>query len=427
MEAIEMKSTGIAGVSGLVLVAAAGSALAQPLVVPGDIVVGWSQFSSTPTNHFQRTIELFSASGVQKPDEWDDFLGIQSVSWDNSGGMSHNPMGRLIGVDFGATGVGFRMYAYESGNGWAGTPLFNDAAAMAPNFSWFGMTISRGGGVSVSPDNTRIAVAGSDSGQVYIFTYDASIPAITGGQQTFGLPVPLATGRTAGTAWLDSNTIVALSATGEFITVDANTADITSRITVPGAGLGGSEFTSVAYRSEVAPYIYAGYSNFGNNITTNTLYVVDPRTNPWTMVAQVDLSASANTMREISLSPTGDLIFTTHGNTTSIPQFPTIQRIAGVTTPALIANNSSQVIYNSTFTSTFNGVDVAGGTVTPSCYPNCDGSTTPPILNVADFGCFLTKFAAGDPYANCDNSTVPPVHNVADFGCFLTKFAAGCR
>jgi hypothetical protein len=64
----------------------------------------------------------------------------------------------------------------------------------------------------------------------------------------------------------------------------------------------------------------------------------------------------------------------------------------------------------------------AGG----GCYANCDGSTQEPILNVADFSCFLTKFAAGDPYANCDGSTQEPVLNVADFSCFLTKFAAGC-
>jgi hypothetical protein len=67
--------------------------------------------------------------------------------------------------------------------------------------------------------------------------------------------------------------------------------------------------------------------------------------------------------------------------------------------------------------------------VTPaagSCYPNCDGSTSPPILNVADFGCFLTRFASADPYTNCDHSTQPPTLNVQDFTCFLTKFAAGC-
>jgi photosystem II stability/assembly factor-like uncharacterized protein len=60
------------------------------------------------------------------------------------------------------------------------------------------------------------------------------------------------------------------------------------------------------------------------------------------------------------------------------------------------------------------------------CYANCDFSNIPPTLNVADFGCFLSKFAAGDPYANCDESTTPPILNVADFSCFLQKFAAGC-
>jgi hypothetical protein len=62
----------------------------------------------------------------------------------------------------------------------------------------------------------------------------------------------------------------------------------------------------------------------------------------------------------------------------------------------------------------------------PVCYANCDGSTTPPVLNVQDFSCFLGKFATGDPYANCDGSTTPPVLNVQDFSCFLGKFAAGC-
>jgi len=62
----------------------------------------------------------------------------------------------------------------------------------------------------------------------------------------------------------------------------------------------------------------------------------------------------------------------------------------------------------------------------PACYPNCDGSNVPPILNVSDFICFQTKYAAGDPYANCDGSTTPPVLNVSDFICFQTKYAAGC-
>ena len=32
---------------------------------------------------------------------------------------------------------------------------------------------------------------------------------------------------------------------------------------------------------------------------------------------------------------------------------------------------------------------------TAGCYPNCDNSTSPPILNANDFQCFLNAFAAG--------------------------------
>ena len=64
--------------------------------------------------------------------------------------------------------------------------------------------------------------------------------------------------------------------------------------------------------------------------------------------------------------------------------------------------------------------------VPPPCYANCDLSGAQPLLNVADFTCFLTKFAANDPYVNCDGSTTIPALNVADFTCFLSRFAAGC-
>jgi hypothetical protein len=76
------------------------------------------------------------------------------------------------------------------------------------------------------------------------------------------------------------------------------------------------------------------------------------------------------------------------------------------------------------------GTFVLSGGFWPSeaavCYANCDGSTTPPILNVSDFTCFLQRFATGDPYANCDGSTSTPVLNVSDFTCFLQKFSVGC-
>ena len=73
-----------------------------------------------------------------------------------------------------------------------------------------------------------------------------------------------------------------------------------------------------------------------------------------------------------------------------------------------------------------------------TCYPNCDGSTAEPVLNVGDLTCFLQKFAEGlslpfsqqvNHYANCDDGPITCHHgclNIADFSCFLTKFAAGC-
>ncbi len=60
------------------------------------------------------------------------------------------------------------------------------------------------------------------------------------------------------------------------------------------------------------------------------------------------------------------------------------------------------------------------------CNANCNCSLSQPILNVADFTCFLQRYANGDPYANCDGSTATPTLNVADFTCFLQRYANGC-
>jgi len=53
-------------------------------------------------------------------------------------------------------------------------------------------------------------------------------------------------------------------------------------------------------------------------------------------------------------------------------------------------------------------------------------STAAPALNVNDFLCFQTRFAAGAAYANCDGSTTTLVLNVNDFIWFQTRFASGC-
>ncbi len=54
------------------------------------------------------------------------------------------------------------------------------------------------------------------------------------------------------------------------------------------------------------------------------------------------------------------------------------------------------------------------------CYPDCNLDS---VLTIADFGCFQTKFVAGDLYADCNG--VGGL-TIADFGCFQTSFVAGC-
>ncbi len=62
----------------------------------------------------------------------------------------------------------------------------------------------------------------------------------------------------------------------------------------------------------------------------------------------------------------------------------------------------------------------ANFTIDAGCYADCNLSAT---LTIADFGCFQSKFAAGDPYADCNQSGGL---TIADFGCFQSRFAAGC-
>ncbi len=55
-----------------------------------------------------------------------------------------------------------------------------------------------------------------------------------------------------------------------------------------------------------------------------------------------------------------------------------------------------------------------------SCYADCNASGS---LTIADFGCFQSRFGAGDPWADCNAQNGL---TIADFACFQSAFAAGC-
>jgi hypothetical protein len=121
---------------------------------------------------------------------------------------------------------------------------------------------------------------------------------------------------------------------------------------------------------------------------------------------------------------------------TSVPN-PTGSLYWQGTTPTTVPTGVAAhvgYIFNGNPSTARNRFEIVGSPAS-QCYANCDGSTTPPILNVEDFSCFINEFAAAQNlphqqqlthYANCDQSTTPPVLNVEDFSCFINKFATGC-
>ncbi len=102
-----------------------------------------------------------------------------------------------------------------------------------------------------------------------------------------------------------------------------------------------------------------------------------------------------------------------------LPQFPLdIPTVLppGATAHLLMDLVLEQFTFNLDTTLTLSG----DGVPVPECYPDCTGEGA---LTVADFGCFQTRFVAGEPYADC---TADGLLTVADFGCFQTRFVMGC-
>ncbi len=152
-----------------------------------------------------------------------------------------------------------------------------------------GVALTRLSGISVSPDNTHVAVTGYDTGSIIVYHYtpgdthgaDASLDS---GQET-GLV--MSTAKTQGTTWLDDSHVLAFakvdSTHGSLLSVDINSitsppTELQSNITLPDLG---GENLDIEYNPTVSDrYVYGMYSGFTNSTTLDTrLFVFDKDNN----------------------------------------------------------------------------------------------------------------------------------------------------
>lgn len=222
-----------------------------------------------------------------------------------------------------------------------------------------GVTLSRLAGLSVAPDNSKIAVVGTDTGRVLVYDYASGNTAgsgasLSGGRESIVNLTPVAT---QGTVWKNNSTVIAFSSAGNLIEVNSAsmvTTDVglpTNDVTVP---FNSSPYSSIAYNPAISPYVYALWSGFAAAASPQSqtrLYVFDPANNYQLLTTQtdantlkgIDLSLSSQTGRDIALDKNGNLFIGAFDSTI------TYMPAADFASPAAIAAIPSNVSGISTF------------------------------------------------------------------------------
>ncbi len=386
-------STACAAISGAFFVPGTTCALTPcptPVVVaPADIAFGASVSQNVDS------VQQIRGAGPGIPARvgtWTRFNFQQSARFDNLGGTFHAYNGNLLSLNFGTSGAGGSIsnLPTRTGDVTAGQlNFFAFTGASAP----FGLTRSRLGGLSISPNNDRLAVIGYDSARLYALSYDAGATpgtgagaTITGGAQTDPASFVFGFNITQGTAWWNNDTIimfvrgdaanelafftVPVSGTGPGITLGTPS----TQLTVNDFGPNASRFTSVAYNPQLIPnYLFAMSSDF-QGVTFNLLYVVDVSggLGTWNVVKTIDLSTSLQTGREIAIGPDRNLYLGQFAGTGTLPTASILDRLIlnpngdTVVTAAEIAaigDNTSQDFYfkGTANTANFSGFDIAIG------------------------------------------------------------------
>jgi PEP-CTERM motif len=326
---------------------------------------------------------------------------IQSVEFDNSGGISHNGAGNLLGANYGAAFTGFEIYNFATDGSSTTQSLFSivDQTGGTKGTDPMGAWLSdSGGGISVSPGNDYVAWADGDSGQIYVLDYHpgSSIGTGTGasldgprrtknGNYTGGdgpnAPLfgnPSGFNDTQGTAWLNDTTVVAFNSYGEIITWDVSAVGAGSQDgTMVGFlpteasnwirhNVGGitAQFTDVEYNPLVdEDHIFAA-ATLSSDFSAH-LYAFDYDPDNEIVGALVEditvpldgTNSEPQEPREIALDTDGNLFYSGYagsGGDNIIMKFPNATTTVGAWDP-----NDVEVFYRSSDYTGFNGMDIA--------------------------------------------------------------------
>ncbi len=412
----------------------------QPPIVPpptplvalqaNDVVLGVNNGSAKATLGLTRGPATANGGAAASTfSGWQSNAFIQYVAFDNLGGTAHNVNGNLLGVDSGSTAAtGGTIYNLAT----QGSLPFAASQSLA--------TVSgdRLGQIAVSPNNTKVAVAGADTGQITFFNYTAGnsmgagaalgskvvttgtplTPAIT----TPTTPTPTVTQQRQGVAWINNNTVLSFSTTGNLYETDATTLASTLKNSVTTAGLV-SASTALAYNTAISPYVWALYGGYNGTLdsnlqnSANTLYILDPASN-YSVLHTVDLSSTSTTngistpagsvptANSLAFDSTGDLFIGGNGGSVNV--------IPNAAANALtLANLSALPWYVGTFSS-FTGIDIGfAGAVAPGVSGDYNGNG---VVDMADY----VLWRNGGPL---QNDPTPGVQ-AADYTYWRSRFGA---
>ncbi|MDX2199160.1 MAG: hypothetical protein SF069_09340 [Phycisphaerae bacterium] len=373
-------------------------------VQPGDIAFGLSTNSAATC-----TEQIRPAAGVGVfASRWTDTNFIQSFEFDNFGGIRHNANGNLLALDLGTLAAGGEIWVFSTDGSDTATQI-GSANGLSGN------PLTRAGGLGVSPDNTKLSFVGFDDGRVHIYSYNAggTVGTGLGASCSFLRSSTIAigaTGQTAGTTWLDNNTVLAYVANAAnpaqslLYTIDANTGAATLRTTIAVGGAG-NQFTDVEYNPDLSNLIICSMGRNSAGVTTNQITFVNSTT--FATIDTVNTSTSSNTAREISFGTDRRLYISTfNGTIESLVLDVNGDLQINATDAPLVTDNSTLDYYDTATASSFNGIDAAFG-VADSTGACCLSEISCVILTEAQCGIQAGIYRGGGTTCDLPNICRP--------------------